>query len=1409
MIQIATQNRYPEFIPNQILTNVQLNQLHTYLDEQNRLTRTHLVGMGIICGLQVQVVDEGGNDRSIKISRGYGVTSEGYMIEIPQPYETKSYNLPGITAPLVDIDPEAIIDEVVLTNVRNYVDPYQKLNEDENPVPEYKPWLDDPNDGKDPSHLLDTQIPILELLTEDQLNHQLFVEQTGNVSETLNSGHLTNKVLVLYLETYPKDLKSCLTTDCTQNGLDKLLTVRALLIDKDCLEQIEPCTGLEELIDIPRLHHGLLQTNSSINTLDTSADLNDAYKDMAGYIRARITTLLPNSFAACEGFLNIHDLTNDIANLENFLLGTEVADEFTQYHFDYYKDLATAYNEFTKHICSLIKDCCIEGNFPKHLMLGCVDQALFSVNDSYRHHFMPSPARNVLREDLQKAEKLLRRIFALAQNFTLPETEIPHIRITPSQSEQYPLGERAMPYYYGPSEVENNWQPQNCCSSPVLSYAFNDMTNPATIDYTAIAAQPLLGDIHQHSFLRIEGHYGKACNQVVNQLNLLKSTHNLSFDICVLQFGDNSRLEIRQTTLQDEINEELTDIANIWNDLFDKAKEGPIDPVDLEKSQDEINNKQDKIKFSTREWQGLQTTKHIFCDISHLQADYLKLRAELFCKLRQLRPLLGELPEITESREACIDFGSFPRGQQFGTADDGTILHQPGTLIFTTNDIPVIIDNFFLSQSNFKFSRGLINESDGQSYLLMNLINLFFDLSNIDIDVNEVEIDVEDFNSRARKNISVNGERVVIFQDFLSLNGESIGEGVTYNFVPREPNGNNIPGTITLRGNIKRFRIGGEELRLNFICAKNSGRTRQQIANPQIDIRALKLLNLTNFFPQVFPKDICQVNPSLLSSLYHDIVDTVIQIKLLHCLVFSEGTRIVYPYSNFPKWDDLLYTLNELHYNCLLPQFMTLLYALAPLKNPRFRDVDHRLRGIEHQAGVSCGGTFVVVCEDIEGSDVEGMEVVADFTLCEDKCCCKVNVDDICFPPVALPDYEVITVEIVNGEPDPNQESAFIALPINDFSLDNSQNLNVKLINFTSDLGASLKLNEADGVVEYRFIGAIDAFNQIDKFEYSVIHNECSIETTGRVWILLTDDSSQFIPQDRAPEPNPNPGVRIVGNPIIGRVVFQGNEPAVGVTVLVQGTTQGAFTDVDGSFNLRVPRDGDYTLRFSIVGSLSQDIPISVQSNSTNQLGIIELRSLGLFSGSNVIIGAVGSSTPKLPGAENLFNLSVTTAKELSISTDNALMKVGEAFSQRHLERVKILNESREKTEVKRKSALKATEAFITKTLVELEISNEKLAKTYEEVADNILGTYGSGNKKEKDALKPLLEIITHAYMDRKALDNEEELDKFTRKALQTIAAKTEKRAISTKGIKDRWKGNVLQKELKIPLANDIKNSFK
>ena len=66
---------------------------------------------------------------------------------------------------------------------------------------------------------------------------------------------------------------------------------------------------------------------------------------------------------------------------------------------------------------------------------------------------------------------------------------------------------------------------------------------------------------------------------------------------------------------------------------------------------------------------------------------------------------------------------------------------------------------------------------------------------------------------------------------------------------------------------------------------------------------------------------------------------------------------------------------------------------------------------------------------------------------------------------------------------------------------------------------------------------------------------------------------------------------------IMGTVVESiKNEPLIGASVTVSGTTTGAVTDIDGKFSLNVPENAT-TLTVSFVGYITQDVALTKGQN--------------------------------------------------------------------------------------------------------------------------------------------------------------------------------------------------------------------
>src|SRR5438874_6542667 len=86
-----TIDHFPVFEANQVLTSRHLNDVFDYLDQQTRLTRSNLIGIGIVCGLEIKLATSGAT--AVLLSRGCGVTSEGYLIVEPEDVSLVSYRV--------------------------------------------------------------------------------------------------------------------------------------------------------------------------------------------------------------------------------------------------------------------------------------------------------------------------------------------------------------------------------------------------------------------------------------------------------------------------------------------------------------------------------------------------------------------------------------------------------------------------------------------------------------------------------------------------------------------------------------------------------------------------------------------------------------------------------------------------------------------------------------------------------------------------------------------------------------------------------------------------------------------------------------------------------------------------------------------------------------------------------------------------------------------------------------------------------------------------------------------------------------------------------------------------------------------------------------------------------------------
>ncbi|MDX2285990.1 MAG: hypothetical protein NW241_17620 [Bacteroidia bacterium] len=583
---------YPHFAPDQVLTDSQLNGLRRFLDEQNRLTRTHGIGAGIVCGLKAAYrYGAPCDEHYIVLSPGYGFTSAGYLMQME-----------AGAAPADDPSPcvEFPFKGRQYTHVRPYHWNERDLHGDGEAM--YQAWRDcqlkssstdtsNPKEKKAPqlksgrslsrstAAAAETGTPLTswELLTADE-----GIQYAAQGAVELTELHVSGHVLVLFLEKGGEEDKPCIETDCSRNS-QTVYRIRALLVPEACYTRMEGCQPLD-LLHVPRLHTAAFAPpvagsrksaareaagEGRLSNLTDYQSINRAYGSIVeglaspelqqdGQHWSRLTASIAMAYQHYADFLCLDRDAVDIAalkaRLDAIFQGLQFNLNYHQYHYDFLRDLVRGYNEFIAEACRLTGNCWPVSGFPRHLGIAhfvqTADQQIETLEGGYRTGFYPAPVRNVMHGDWQRVRRLFLRLRDMIQHFAFDHgivrfasdeyRETYDIRITPSQTEAYPLGRRAIPYYYDltrPGALEDfarNWQPADCCTDEaLLGYHLQAPdTEPADPYGTAAAqADPLRFSILGNGFFRIEGHIGMPCEAAEEALDALRIAHNLEFDL--------------------------------------------------------------------------------------------------------------------------------------------------------------------------------------------------------------------------------------------------------------------------------------------------------------------------------------------------------------------------------------------------------------------------------------------------------------------------------------------------------------------------------------------------------------------------------------------------------------------------------------------------------------------------------------------------------------------------------------------------------------------------------------------------------------------------------------------------------------------------------------------------------------
>ncbi|WP_426474639.1 Ig-like domain-containing protein [Chryseobacterium balustinum] len=530
---ITTQ--YRKFNPSQVLTEGQLNEFIDYFEDQDRLSRTRLSGVGVVCGFKSTFIDliaqpemmmekAPGPDTSLlhtlEIKQGVGVTTDGDLVTLRQK---------GATSSEVTIN----FDVKNYKYYREYTDKF-----------EYKHF-----------RIEGQQEPLWELITEDEY------KALGTNTEGFKLLYdfrdtIYNKVIILYLESYSNEENPCQDADCDNAGAEQVSNLKVLLADSGSVTNLIARGDAKDTIY--KAHNAYEELFNGLPKIEAKRVILDADVKTAFDLKARFQNATDTAVKLSNGFGSIADMFKVSVNLGGQTLINKLTSLFEntsprledyQYRYDLQKDLIDTYNEIKGLILHLDVDCCPSINsFPKHLLLGSVGAKLeVGDHNRLRHSFYNSP---VTTNDDEHYERIIMLANRFVQKINRFQAYIGPIKITPSRLDVR-LGDKAIPYYYNVNKpLLTQWNFEKTKTDRETYNLSYHTTNLAVEDFVQ---NPLNYNIDDNDFYRIEGHLGMPFETAYQNINDLKRQYGLAFDVIVLLLNKGEKSDTVEKTIATEV----------------------------------------------------------------------------------------------------------------------------------------------------------------------------------------------------------------------------------------------------------------------------------------------------------------------------------------------------------------------------------------------------------------------------------------------------------------------------------------------------------------------------------------------------------------------------------------------------------------------------------------------------------------------------------------------------------------------------------------------------------------------------------------------------------------------------------------------------------------------------------------
>ncbi len=480
----TTNKQYPIFEADQVLSDKHLNGLVSYLEKEERDTRTYLLGVGVACGLELSIAP---NNKAITISEGTAVTTEGYLIKFAG--ATYSYYK----------------DAEIAEDFKSYID--GQIYKD----------------------------AYINLSNAHELQENTTEESLGEFSNDF----LEEKVVILLVEAQLIDQKNCTTTSCDDKGLRLEFNIKPIIVNQSWITTYFPTSQLVT----PHFDKLFLQRfNVQKTTLVTGTHIFTAFQkaiDSSISETSNNIALLFNHYKEAFDVNNEFTLLNNISSKLNSVISDYKNSPNLQYVYDWISDIHCAYNELVDFCKVSPGICCISPDaFPYHISLGVAyddtivirqnkakNHLLTYRNDAIKTGFLSKEAK----DKQQVFQDLLKRLFLIVDSFEI-DTSL-SIKITPSSYGKVKLGEKAIPFYYKNLVIEalsSVWHPLRTCTfrtDEILSYHSKEYSEIEAVN------NPLPYDIEPYNFYTIEGHIGKEYTRAITEIKSIQDSNRLPFQV--------------------------------------------------------------------------------------------------------------------------------------------------------------------------------------------------------------------------------------------------------------------------------------------------------------------------------------------------------------------------------------------------------------------------------------------------------------------------------------------------------------------------------------------------------------------------------------------------------------------------------------------------------------------------------------------------------------------------------------------------------------------------------------------------------------------------------------------------------------------------------------------------------------